>query len=774
MPMTFQIVPIPKRLEFTNPDWRDRLFGSGEFFYSGFVLNRGRVEAKNQTRFIVSKHKGEISIGCLLLQYNRDGINGDGPGYRGGYQGSISLSFGLKGDGTDQVTIGFAESAPATIRRMTLTDETRSTAWPLPRVRSWDFDTVFRSSGLFESKHTFFRAVFSEDDLFSQSSVLRFNVNRVDSLSRELSVWSLADEGMLLRTARAVPPPSRVPEVRPSQKHRISVTSDPLMVMKPCPYTPELLGSELGMLRDWGVDRFHWIDNTGYPAPGRHHYRQSVKNCGDILGAVAKAARRSGVELIADFKLYDISYLVEPRDSTIRRAHPVFDGSFCLPFMDEMLTTPGIYMSTRSEWVGQPALPVRVMRFYSLDPIHRTDAGAFVIGQSSDNRTYLPVDQSGLNIRVRKVQRPNLSFHPSGVRATDGRQPCWMLELTGIQITEPFISICMLGTPVTIFHQQFAAFEAVGADGRNASFILGQPVSGPMPFEAAGSARRRYSFSSAGMISGGEEPMVALSKWSLANLGISLLQPESIPGMIEPACEAGAAIWLARLDYLLSHDIDGVSLRTLRHHRGCHSWTRYSYHPEVVKAFESAYGHEPTGDKSELEKIREIRGLAFTRFIEKASARVKGSGRKLIFQLEILGDSLRQFDSQMGFYFHLEDWITRGLIDEIHVRPYSGHHHWLRNVLLPFCGRHGVGVTLVTANEAAGYGAEGYMQNVQIVRDSIAAGYQGVNFYEAANLYESLDSKCFTSRGFAERIVRDSACISRRGISPADPIQIIK
>ncbi len=761
-PSSFQIIPLSKKVEFQGLDWRNRLLGK-EGYHTGFVMNSGRVEAKNQTRFAVFRHQGEITICCLLLQYNRDGINGNGPDYRDGYQGSISLAFGLKGDGTDLITFGFTEAGPPSVRRRTLTDDTRSTDWPLPRAIRWQFDTRFRSSGLFESKQTYFQAVFLEDDLFSRSPVIGFNIHRVDALARELSVWNLAEEGTLIRSPRFVPCPARTPGVRPSKRHLISVTSDPLMVMKPCPYTPELLDSELAMLRDWGVDRFHWIDNTGYPAPGQHHYRQSVKNCGDLLAAVAKASRRHGVELIADFKLYDISYLVEPRDSGARKAHPMFDGSFCLPFMDEMLKTPDIYMSTQPEWVADPALPVHVMRFYSLDPIHRPKAEEFLIEQSGDNVNYAPVDLAGLNVRVRKVQRPNLTFHPAGVEETEGRHPCWMLELTGVEITEPFISIRMSGNPVTIFHQQFAAFEAVGSDGQNAAFVFGQPVSGPMPFEVATvEGQRRYSFSAAGMISGGEEPMVALSKWSLANLGISLRQPRSIPGMIEPACEAGAAVWLSRLEYLLSQDIEGVSLRTLRHHRGCHSWTRYSYHPEVVAAFKRAYGRGPTGEVSELDKIREIRGQAYTRFIESASGRVRNAGKKLIFQLEMIVGDLRRFDSQMGFYFHLEDWIKRELIDEIHVRPFSGHHQWLRNVLLPFCRRHGVGVTLVTANESTGYGADGYLQNIQIVKDSISAGYQGVNFYETANLYESLDSKTFTSRGFGERSVRDAAFLSRQ------------
>lgn len=736
-------------------------------YETDFVMSTAPVAPKNQTRFLV-RRKGKKLIICALLHLcNRDSKSAPaGTPYRGG----VTLSFNLKGDGPGFVNIGFSEGGQLGYSSFLPCPEMKSTAWPLIRPNSWGFQHFINNPGsIFETEEVLFHAIFEEEEIFALVDVVGFNVSRSDSDAHESSSWSFTTgmncDGTLIRSSRVTVPSTHAPLISPAKHLAVALTNDPLMVMAQHPYTPAGLNSEMKTLKRWGLNRYHWIDNTGYetmipgyPSMNDSHYISSLKKCGELLPAACKAAHHNQLDFIAEIKLNDLSWLGEPNEKH-RNRNTAFDGAVVVP-MPDLMDREDAFMKANPAWIRRAKFPITTLRLYSLDPISEVKASDISISESSDNINYSPIHEGNIKVEIKKVKRPNRRWTPDGIHPDKGSSLSWMLELSGLKITKPFLAFEAAKTDASILNRHFAAVEAVSADGTEAPFLIGNPVHATTgaPKKQDTGRRRHFSFSSA---MGGwltlDEPIVYIRRWSLRNLGLAFVEPESMPGLLEPTHPAAAQVWLNRIEFFLKHGVDGVSIRTLRHHNGCPSWTKYSYGPTVRAQFEKRYGRpvEPTDE--DIEQVREIRGEAFGKFLAEASRRVKAKGRRFIFQMEVVGGPLNAVNSRMGMNFNLEKWISGGLFDEIHLKIISGHSPWVRTVLLPFAKKHGVPIHLITPNVSAGYGHSDYRINERIVSDAVALGYDGVNFYESANLYELTESDTIQPRGMAKECIQRAA-----------------
>lgn len=747
-------------------------------YEADFVMSTAPVAPKNQTRFLVRRNGGKVIICALLHLCNRNDSMALGGQEGKHYRGSITLSFNPKYDGSGFLNIGFSEGGQPGYSSFMPYPEAKSTCWPLIRPMAWGFEHFINNPGsIFESKEVFFHAVFDEKSIFGSSDAVAFNVSRWDSDANEASSWSFTTgmncDGTLLRSSKVKMPVPKAPSVPLAKTLAIGLTNDPLMVMAQRPYSPAGLDGEMRTLKQWGIDRYHWIDNTGleamlpcYPSMRDSHYTISLKNCGELLPAACKAARKHKLDIVADVKLYDLSWLAEPSEKHLGR-DKVFDGAVFLP-MPDLENLDEAFMAAHPAWMRRANFPITRLRLYSLDQLPELKMSDISIYESVDNVKYHPVRLAGAKIAVKKISRPNRRWAPDGIRPDKGATTSWMLELSGIRISKPFLAFKSSNTDANIMNRNFAAVEAVSADGTEAPFIIGNPVHATTgaPGKQVENIGRRFSFSSA---MGGwlnlDETSVAIRRWPLKHLGLAFIEPETMPGLLEPTHPKAVQVWLNRIEFCLKSGVDGVSIRTLRHHNGCPSWTKYSYGPTVRAQFEKRYGRfvEPTDE--DIERVREIRGEAFGQFLVEASRRVKAKGRRFIFQMEVVGGPLNAVNSRMGMNFNLEKWISGGLFDEIHLKIISGHSSWVRTVLLPFAKKHGVPIHLITPNVSAGYGHSDYRINERIVSDAVALGYDGVNFYESANLYELTESDTIQPRGMAKECIQRAAEIGRQRTS---------
>jgi len=725
---------------------------------SGFLSMAAPLPPKFDTRLVIRRKGGKVALCAFLNSCSKPKSEGEVPSYAG----SVEILFDFKNDGFGFTQYVVREGQEPRINEFAPYPETKSTRSRPPTPLKLEF--IHRPTGnpsMFALHRTLFYAVFREADLFQHGNTIGFNFCRQDAGAQEFSSWSMmagngAPDANSLGQLHLAPVgrPRTAPQLPPAKNPRVSITNDSPMVVINRSYTPESLDAEMRGVRSWGVRRLHWIDYSNYPAFWAmplwlKQYAETVRNCGDLLEAACKAAKKNGVELVPDFKIFDLSFTA--REGTKKQPH-----SFPLPGSEDVLVIPEMvdaadgFMQTNPAWRRAPSFPIQQLRIFSDTDIPEEAAGSLRILQSADNIHYAPVRLKRGCVSVKQVRRPNRRWSPDGFRPEKGTHRASVLEIQDVKITEPFIAIEIDGLNARLRNRHFALVEAIGKDGSEAPFICSDTKphrGGNQRFDFYGNwpAWNNYN-----------DHAYGLADFSLGSFGIALVERPALTGMLEPTHPKAHKIWLDRIDHYLNFDVAGVSIRTLCHHRRCHSWLQYAFAPSAITAFESKHGRSPDATEKDFALMRHVRGEALGDFLSAASAKIRAKKKKSIFQVETGGELPADHESRMAMYYDYEKWISSGLFDELHVRSITGHSPWLRQVILPLARKHGVEVHLMTRNHATGFGVRDLLEIKRIASDALSLGYSGVNFYESANLYELTEVDSFIPRAMAELCVREA------------------
>lgn len=722
-----------------------------------FLRLAAPVPAKFDTRFLVRRHAGKVAV-AVLLGRKKGSAAEEIPGYRG----SVELLFDFRNDGLGYTQYVFRQGSEVFTREFAPYPETKSTAALPPKPLSYKFLPLgAQNNPYFSLPKIMFVAVFREEDLFAFGGTIGFNVCRHDLESSEFSSWSFAagngapdasSLGKLHRVAPKNPQPQLVPHVSPAKSFRVSVTNDTPMVICNHAYTPQSLDAEMAGLSNLGVARLHWIDFLNFPGfwsmPGwRRNYEKSVKNCGDLLAAACKAARRNGVELIPDFKIFDLSF--PARDGTTWKKHRIKrEGAVDLLCIPEMMEAQDAFLQMRPDWHRTTKLPIQTLRIFSVASI---DSGASVqLSQSSDNRLFDLVRLRKNTVSIKKILRSNLRWSPDGIHPEPGTHACWMIEIRDLRLSNKFLKLEISGCVSALQNRQFAMVEAIGPDGLPNSFVCSDckpQKGGDQEFDFLG-AWPGWNNSN--------DHAFEFTTLNPASFGIALLDDAVLPGVLEPTHPKTRKIWLGRIEEYLEHDVAGISFRTLCHHRRCHSWLQYAFSPTAIRAFETEHGRPPEATEKDFALMRRVRGAALGDFLAEASARIRAKKKKVVFQVETGGELPADRDSRMALYYDYEKWISSGLFDELHARSIPGHSPWLRGTILPLARKHGVEVHLMTRNHVGGFGHADLLDIQKAAIDAREMGYSGLNFYEAANLYELTEENTFLHRAMAAHCIRQA------------------
>ncbi len=737
---------------------------AGKDCASGFVGIAAPRPPTFDTRLTVARQGDELVIAALLTTYQKFAA-----GAKPAYSGSVEVLFDLRNDGFGFTQWVFQEGETPFLNEFSPYPEARSTRSLPLRFRRWGYE---RKAGVnashFATFQTLFYVVFAEADIFQFGPTVGFNFCRDDRASSEFSSWSfLAGNGApdanslgkLHRDSRSARRPRTAPLPPPERAFRVSITNDSPMVVINRHYTPASLDAEMRAIKSWGINRLHWVDYSNFPAfwaipLWAKQYAATTRACGELLGAACRAARRHKVGLVPDFKLFDLSFPARPGTPAQRDAFPQLGGSpvLCIP---EMIGKEEAFMQTNPAWHKDPAFPIHTLRLFSIEPLPKLKAEDIHLRQSRDNITYSRVADSSVRVTVKKLRRANGRWTPAGIVPEPGTHEAWMIELRGLSLGQPFLSLEIPKVAGRLFHRQFAMGEAIGRDGE-ASPVLCSDTAPPSGGE--------YKYDFVGAWPGWTNYNDHAYGWtsrSLRALGLAFLAPRALTGVLEPTHPAAQKIWQDRVEFYLDHDIEGISIRTLCHHRRCPSWLQYAFGPSVREAFQSRYGRPPTASDADCNDIRRLRGEALGDFLSWAAARIRAKKKKSIFQVETGGELPPERESRMAMFYDYERWISSGLFDELHVRSISAHSPWLRRTLLPLARKHGVEVHLMTRNHATGFGQGDLLDIQKITHDAKALGYGGVNFYEAANLYEFTAADTLLPRAMGEHCARAAVRIAR-------------
>ena len=735
---------------------------TGDTCQLAFLGGNAPLPPKFDTRLLVRRKGREMMICALLSTYQKLP-----PGSPPAYQGTIEIVFDLRGDGFGFTQLVFAEGKEPVLNEFSPYPEAQSTRSTPLKPKRWGFEHQPSPNTLaFATFQTVFFAVFEEKEIFRHGATVGFNFCRSDRNSGELSSWSflagngVPDANSLGRLHRNSPArPRTAPLPPPVKNFRVSITNDSPMVVVNRHYTPASLDAEMRTLKDWGVNRLHWIDYSNYPAFWampfwNKQYAATVKACGDLLAAACRAARKHKVELVPDFKVFDLSFTAREGTKKQRDSVPGLDGPAVL-CVREMMGHEDAFLQTNPAWRRKAAFPIHTLRFYSREPLPGIAPRDLQITGSPDNVTYQKVRVDPAKVSVRQVNRPNRRWTPAGTEPEPGRHTSWMIEVRGLAINQPFVAIEIPTASGRLFNRHFALVEAIGSDSSEAPFVCSDAA----PHD--GEKRKFDFFGKWPAWNNYNDHTVGFTSLDLRSFGLAFMEPPALPGMLEPTHPSSQKIWLDRIDHYLDHDVAGISIRTLCHHRRCPSWLQYAFAPTVLSAFERRHGRLPAAVEPDYAEVRRLRGEALGDFLAAAAARIRAKKKKAIFQVETGGELPPGRESRMALFLDYEKWISSGLFDELHVRSITGHSPWLRRTILPLARKHGVEVHLLTRNHATGFGPRDFLETQKITRDAKALGYSGINFYEAANLYEFTTADTLLPRAMGEHCVREAVRLSR-------------
>jgi hypothetical protein len=168
--------------------------------------------------------------------------------------------------------------------------------------------------------------------------------------------------------------------VKGKQKFVVSATWDwPDNIMSNH-YTPQRLAAEAKIMAGWGIERLHWIDYSDSPSMMAAHYwddnhRQTVKHCGDVVKCAVRQAHESGMEIIADFKVFDIGI----NSFHMQHASTVLEMEGCRSVaIPEIVAHREWTLQSHTGWRRETSFPITRLRFYSKTlyqiSLHRTSA----------------------------------------------------------------------------------------------------------------------------------------------------------------------------------------------------------------------------------------------------------------------------------------------------------------------------------------------------------------------------------------------------------------
>lgn len=477
------------------------------------------------------------------------------------------------------------------------------------------------------------------------------------------------------------------------------------------PYSAKRLGAEFSLLRECGVSRLYWIDYPmamlrhwdwkAYPETLRH-ISQTQKQCGEILPLAARLSREQGMEFFGVYKLFDLGH----------GGHPEWT------------------MQTNPAWRNGREHPVTRLRLFSTRDVGPLCKSDFRLWVSEDNRSYTPYSGS-YRFQAGVVSRPHLRQSPAGNIPEQGRVLNGFVEFCGLELHSRYVAIDVLGKKPEFTHRAFAFLEASDQYGRILPVIPGQ-----------GSLDNGFQFTAPWGWANASDSVLGVFTWRGGSVGLRFgdsVLPEAgtdplgtMRTLPEPMFAGVQALWLSGIANILDSGADGVDLRILSHHVQVSDYLAIAYAEPVREAFRKRYGRESQPIPEDYERIRRLRGEAFTQFMMKAKRRVAEKGKKLCVHFEGGQEVPPHHDMRMQINFEWEKWIIERLVDEITVKAWAARSPFVHERLLPLARKVGIPVHLCSRNSCLVNGGDVF-QAERLVAEAMEAGFSGYHFYEAAD-----------------------------------------
>lgn len=617
----------------------------------------------------------------------------------------------------------------------------------------WETDTESRTHRLY-----WLFAWFSVSDVFRAGDVCGFNVVRYSPPLEEWSSWNHASAvGFqdattfgrlgLRKQGKKDEVPSRVVKLgppTPTKDFRLSVTYDiPDNIGYSSGYTPKRMEKEFEVWKSYGIERAYWIEYgplSQWPSlftpefyqlkgEAREHFLRNValtrKTCDDTLKWAVKAAKRVGMEIFAVYKPFDqgfnFSFTTEHEKARVKE----IENKFAVAHPD-VAANQEFTMRANPAWLRKAVFPITRLCLWSQQPIPAFDPAKLALWTSTDNQKFTKY-RGAMKVRVGVVKRAHSRWTPAGKVAEPGSAKNWRIELSELAVKAPFLAIEIEGKRFALSHRMFAFVEAWGKNGTAA----------PVELSGAGNRTTGYMFNKTWLGWANQtEPIIDTYTWAGPEFCLRFGDAEQISTLLEPTQEGAHRVWMKHIKRILETGVDGVDIRTIGHHSGTESYLKFAFAESVRAEFQRQFGREVEATEEDYQRVRKIRGDAYTRFMAQASALAHSRGQKLAAHIEWGTEVPAHLSLRLQMQMELQwaRWISEGIVDEVSLRGWGSLNRHVQASILPLARKHKVGVHVVSTNLAGGLDVRAMELAPRLAVEARDAGFSGYSFYETDSL----------------------------------------
>ncbi len=497
--------------------------------------------------------------------------------------------------------------------------------------------------------------------------------------------------------------------------------------LRTSPYTPASLRGQLATLNNWGVTRLNWID---YPSPGQapgfwvavcnqNYALESYKACGDLLQAASKICESLNVDCVATIKPYeqgfDLAHNYPLAADVVLNSDQNPVGRY-----PRMLAADAGTCRANAAWHTPIAFPIKELTFLSETPVPKLTPRDLALLTSKDNRKYAKY-AGPLKVTVEHKSVPHLRWSPAGPQTDKGTRKVWVVTLKGLNIKTPYACLQIRKPGIAITGRAFALAQSLDDAGTSRSINLHRASSIKNGFVFQGIWKGWQNHS---------EGYMDIMTLATGDNGLMFTAHQNLPSILDPLTPEAQTLWLADVQDALDRGAKAVDVRPLCHHTNCIDWSLLAFHPAVVEAFTQAHGRTPEPTEADLEKVRILRGAAFTSFLRKARALTQAANARLVMHFESGIEVPVKYHTRMALHLDWQTWVNEGIIDEIMLKFFSSQSRWVHEHLMPLARKAGIKIHSCDPNNTLNL-PQGIERARNLVRESRQAGMDGLSFYEA-------------------------------------------
>lgn len=440
------------------------------------------------------------------------------------------------------------------------------------------------------------------------------------------------------------------------------------------PVTAQHIDALMKQLSEWGIRRVSWAyygdGHGGYVAPTEYadtppmkwaNYVATYQGLGNPLKVAVEAGHRHNIEVYAYFKPYETgAALLFPEGSPDAKSMgklPHLGGQ--LPWLEPfVIAHPELRIKRRTD--DLPA-DLETKAIHTIRLVKGNDAPTRI------TKEHLQIWTSKNNWQY---QRKQVDFQFADAVEKIGGRSMRVVTLSGLNLVDKFVLVTTdfeQGQPDFV-NSGLQLMTAMDSDEKviPGTFANGKTVWCPnlMDFRKQG-LTFDYGFGYQPVTldapnANGRQGFIAFTRGRNAYL----------PGAL---CETEPAVqefWLRCLDEMIEAGVDGVDFREENHSTHTDWPTDYGFNDAILKQCGDLKGQEL------LNKISEVRGAAYTSFLQACKTRLARADKKMRYNLQL--DWLRPnrpADRALAYPLNIDwqwwAWIEGGLMDEAILRFYA-------------------------------------------------------------------------------------------------------